>query len=217
MRSCSWVSSYIDPVSILVFKWCPHAFTSPLTYPLPPTSPCPCMLAHQHQYLNTLILKGKNNYKRVSVQKIMFSTILLTFLLTSGRIPGRSALPKSTLFSKGAPLLFTSPNIPLTYPLPILTYPYLPITSPIYVCTSTSIPEHADVMGGKDVDGENVVKVEAFDEEPVEHRRASVLEQDVKTLAQIRLKKKKKMFFFLKSITNKAEKEEEIRFNLNLF
>ena len=33
------------------------------------------------------------------------------------------------------------------------------------------LPEDADVMRGKDVDGEDVVQVEALDEEPVEHRR----------------------------------------------
>ena len=44
-------------------------------------------------------------------------------------------------------------------------------------------------MRRKDVDGEDVVQVEAFDEEPVEHGRASVLQQDVETLAQVRLKK----------------------------
>ena len=39
----------------------------------------------------------------------------------------------------------------------------------------------------KDVDGEDVVEVEALDEEPVKHRRAAVLQQNVEALAEVRL------------------------------
>ena len=47
---------------------------------------------------------------------------------------------------------------------------------------------HADLVRRKDVDGEDAVQVEAFDEEPVEHCRPGVLQQHVEALAQIRLK-----------------------------
>ena len=39
----------------------------------------------------------------------------------------------------------------------------------------------------KDVDGKDVVEVEALDEEPVKHRRAAVLQQNVEALAEVRL------------------------------
>ena len=48
-------------------------------------------------------------------------------------------------------------------------------------------PVNADLMRRKDVDGEDVVEVEAFDEEPVEHGRAGVLQQHVEALAEVRL------------------------------
>ena len=50
------------------------------------------------------------------------------------------------------------------------------------------LPVYADLMGWKDVDGEDVVEVETLDEEPVEHCRPGVLQQHVEALAQIRLK-----------------------------
>jgi hypothetical protein len=68
------------------------------------------------------------------------------------------------------------------------------------------LPEDADVMRGKDVDGEDVVQVEALDEEPVEHGRASVLEQDVETLAQVRLKKLKTSIIFTEKSDSKETK-----------
>ena len=37
----------------------------------------------------------------------------------------------------------------------------------------------------KDVDGKDVVEVEALDEEPVKHRRAAVLQQNVEALAEV--------------------------------
>ena len=37
----------------------------------------------------------------------------------------------------------------------------------------------------KDVDREDVVEVEALDEEPVKHRRAAVLQQNVEALAEV--------------------------------
>ena len=40
----------------------------------------------------------------------------------------------------------------------------------------------------KDVDRKDVVEVEALDEEPVKHRRAAVLQQNVEALAKVRLK-----------------------------
>ena len=43
----------------------------------------------------------------------------------------------------------------------------------------------------KDVDGEDVVEVESLDEEPVEHGRAAVLQQDVEALAEVRLQENK--------------------------
>ena len=43
-------------------------------------------------------------------------------------------------------------------------------------------------MGWKDVYGEDVVEVQALDEEPVEHGRTCILQQHVEALAQVRLK-----------------------------
>ena len=39
----------------------------------------------------------------------------------------------------------------------------------------------------KDVDRKDVVEVESLDKEPVKHRRAAVLQQNVEALAEVRL------------------------------
>ena len=46
---------------------------------------------------------------------------------------------------------------------------------------------HAPITALKDVDSEDVVEVQALDEEPMKHRRAAVLQQDVEALAEVRL------------------------------
>ena len=46
--------------------------------------------------------------------------------------------------------------------------------------------------GRKNVDCQDVVKVEALDEKPVEHRCSGVLDKNVKTFAQIRLQERAK-------------------------
>ena len=51
----------------------------------------------------------------------------------------------------------------------------------------TLSPSHVTPSGWKYVDGEDVVEVEALNEEPVEHGGAGVLQQDVEALAQVRL------------------------------
>ena len=47
--------------------------------------------------------------------------------------------------------------------------------------------EITPVTALKDVDRKDVVEVEALDKEPVKHRRAAVLQQNVEALAEVRL------------------------------